>query len=276
MPKKKAESQVSDEALDQAAEQIGEGQEGGQEGGQNLGHEQGQEQQQQSEQQQSEQEQEQGQEEPTDHQTRSALGRKVKNIEDRLNAEMELISGKLDQLMDNNRTSSGDQGGEEEEFIPTTRKELDDYLNQRLQEREQQKTTASQQYNTTYLKTVGTYQNDEDYDAICKELDTNFNVRRSDNAEADAHRNYLEASRAYYRKKIKTSQKENPLKGNQKSDLPLGSGSENERQEEQETPLPKLDDMAVDFIKSTGMSEDSVKKALTGEPPLSLLRGHGG
>ena len=53
----------------------------------------------------------------------------------------------------------------------------------------------------------------------------------------------------------------------------MGGGLGGEEMSEKETVMPKLDADAQAFIRDTGMKEESVKKALTGNAPIHLTRG---
>jgi len=207
------------------------------------------------------------QEKLDEHRERSDLGRKVKELNEKVDSELMSISGKIDQLLETRKAPETDEF-EDERIL--NKKELDEYFNKKLQAEQSARQKADADYNTGYFKTIGQFKNTEeeaDYDAICKELEDNHNIRRSNNAQADARMNWLEASNAYYKRKSGT--KDNPLKG-KGNDLPLGAGSEGALVIEKETPLPKLDSFAEEYIKATGMSEESVKKAMAADLPLSL------
>ena len=213
-----------------------------------------------------EQEKEKLEQKQAEHKARSDLGRKVKAMEDRLDTEMGSLHNKIDQLLNKDTEVETEY---DEDWIPTTRKEMDDYLEMKLQKRDTIQKSNDQKYHRSYQGSVNNYSNENDYNEICKELEANFNVRRSDNGEVDGQLNYLKASKAYYRKKLSKPDKENPLKG-KGNDLPLGAGVEGEKIIEKEEPMPKLDDAAQEYIKKTGMSKESVIKAMKKELPLGM------
>jgi len=204
-----------------------------------------------------------------EHKERSDLGRKVKELNEKIDSEIGSISDKIDQLLEKKETPEMDEFDGERIL---NKKELDDYWDKKMRARESAQKKADADYNTAYFRTIGQYkakEDEADYEAILKEFQANHNVRRSNDPQADARYNYLEASNAYYKKKSGTP--ENPLKG-KGNDLPLGAGSEGEPVVEKETPMPKLDSFAEDYVKATGMSEEAVKKALASDLPLSIAK----
>ena len=156
------------------------------------------------------------------------------------------------------------------EEMPTTKKELDEYFDRRTALQRQK----DQNYSDTYIKTIEKLskgeENPEIHKAIVDEMMENFNVRYSDNATLDAESNYNKAARAYYKKQVNLQDKTNPLKGPGEGTPPLGGGLGGEEMVGKETPMPKLDDAAADYVRRTGMSEEKVKAALTGEMPTGL------
>ena len=213
-----------------------------------------------------EQEKEKLEQEAAEHKEKSELGRKVKAMEDRLDTEMYSLHDKIDQLLTKDTKIEPEY---DEDWVPQTRKEMDEYLEKKLQKRDETQKSNDQKYNKTYMNSIGKYNNEDDYGEICKELEANFNVRSSDNGELDAQLNYLKASKAYYRKKISNPAKETPLKG-KANDLPLGVGSDGEKIIEKEEAMPVLDDAAAEYVRKTGMSEEAVKKAMKRELPLGI------
>lgn len=206
--------------------------------------------------------------EPDDNKIRSELGRKVKSLEESFTS----LNSKLDFLIDRQPDHSQQDNSPEddnEEFFPNTKKEFNEAVDKRVTEIQSQEKKAIENYNDTYIKAIEDFRDNtgEDYEAICDELSKNFNFRHSNNAKMDARLNFLEASNAYYRKKSTT--KENPLHGKD-NDLPLGTGGGDRHIDNHEDNVPKLDDYAADYMRKTGMSEDSVKNAMKRELPPSL------
>ncbi len=82
---------------------------------------------------------------------------------------------------------------------------------------------------------------------------------------SDADRNF---NRALAKVRKSTSPKTN-LKG----DTPKGTGvNVNTQMQEKETPIPKLDKDAQDFVERTGMKKEAIAKALNGETPMRLKK----
>jgi len=201
-----------------------------------------------------------------EHKERSELGRKVKGIESRLDTELFAVNDKLDQLL----AKDVEDPEEDEDEIPRSRKELDDYMDKKFQARERASKDTDTKYNTDYQTAIGQFSEEEDYGEICKELEANFNIRKSDNGDVDGQLNYLKASKSFYKKKASgKDDKTNPLKGKD-NDLPLGTPPGGDEEIDKEEAMPKLDAYAQDYMKKTGMSEESVKKAMKGELPLGM------
>lgn len=156
------------------------------------------------------------------------------------------------------------------EEMPTTKKELDEYFDRRTALQKQK----DQNYSDTYIKTVEKLskgeENPEIHKAIVDEMMANFNFRYSDDATLDAESNYNKAARAYYKKQVSLQDKTSPLTGPGDGTPPLGGGLGGEEMVGKEVPMPKLDDAASDYVRRTGMSEEKVKAALTGEMPTGL------
>lgn len=162
---------------------------------------------------------------------------------------------------------------EDPDFMPTTMAELDKWANQR----DTVRLKADRDYSNAYTVQIDGLAKGEEtkevHDAIVKEMMDNFHVRHSDDGVLDADLNYSKASRSYYKKQLEVKGKTNPLTGPDKDKPPLGGGLDGEEMKEKETPVPKLDADAQAFIRDVGMNDESVKKALTGEAPISLTRG---
>lgn len=210
-----------------------------------------------------------------DQRLESALGRitgmqgKVDSMESRFSG----LDGKLDTILSTvsnpPRTEELDYT-QDADYMPTTQAELDAWYDKRRTA----DIKVDQDYSTGYMSQLGELAKGEEkevHDAIVKEMMDNFNVRHSDNGLMDADLNYSKASRAHFKKQLDLKDKTNPLNGPDKDKPPLGGGLGGEEMIEQpETSMPKLDDAAADFVKSSGMSEEKVRAALKGDTPLSL------
>lgn len=210
-----------------------------------------------------------------EHKERSALGRKVKDLTDKFDG----LDTKLDQLL---AGATKEEPEYDEDFVPTTKKELDEYLkNWRQKEIE-----GEQKYQENYMVSLSKYKEEDDHDEIIKELNENFNFKHSDNGALDAEINYLKASRAYYKKKISGTKPAMPLKG-ESPKAPLGPGSEGEPETETEPVMPELDEDARDFLSrikrqdyldgkkegERGLTDEAIKDAFKEDLPPGLTGG---
>lgn len=189
-----------------------------------------------------------------DHPTK--LGRRVKGLETTLSE----MNQKLDAFF--SRSESRDRetaktvtNDELPEIISTP----DDVVkvNRFMKKKEQE---DQEVYTKNYLnnfKSLGS-RDSELYPEIYDEMIKNFNVRYSDNPQNDARVNYAEAKAAIL------SQKYAPTKPNvrgKKGEIPTDLGIES-RETVTSSESVHLDDMAMDFAKSTGMKEESIREAL--------------
>lgn len=189
---------------------------------------------------------------PEDHPTK--LGRRVSGLETTL-AEM---NQKLDaffsrsEIRDRETTKTD---GELPEIISTPEDVIKVNRFQRKKEQEEQEA-----YSRNYLNTFKSFgsRDPEFYPEIYDEMVKNFNIRYSDDPRNDARVNYAEAKAAILSKKYA------PLKPNvkdKKSEIPTDLGIES-RETSTSSQTVHLDDLAQDFVKSTGMKEESIKEAL--------------
>lgn len=204
-------------------------------------------------------------EEPEDHAERSALGRRVSNMERMLSQEMAELKGMLQKPTEAADTEEYD----EETYL--TAKQVDE----RIERRERRMQETANQYNnayTTQLATLGGNMPETEYTEIINELTANHNVKRSNDPGADATTNFLEAQVAVLQKKVQAGpEKKIPVKGGQVN-APLGGPSDTKNTTTTNT-VPKLDKYAAEFVKKVGMSDDAVREALKGDMPLYLQKG---
>lgn len=201
-----------------------------------------------------------------EHKESSALGRKVKGLEDKFSS----VEDKIDILLDAGTQKIEDTDTDiiDEDFIPTTRKELSQFMDKRDNEKEKE----AKNYDQKYMNTFSKFKEEEDHDDIINELKENFNFKNTNDGALDAEMNYLKASRAFYRKKSVSGKSETPLKG-EKPKGPLGAGSEGERtMDTGSTTIPKLDKFAQDFVDKLGKSEEFVKKAFSADLGTGLTK----
>jgi len=200
------------------------------------------------------------------HKEESALGRvsSLQSDVDGLKNKFTSVEDKIDILLDAGTQKiedpNADIAGLDEEFIPTTRKEF----NQLLDERDKQKESQAKNYDQKYMGEFTKFKEEEDHDEIIKELKENFNFKTTNDGARDAEMNYLKASRAFYRKKsVSGKSLDTPLKG-EKPKGPLGVGSEGEKtMDTGSQALPKLDKHAQDFVDRLGKSDEFVKMAMS-------------
>jgi len=157
---------------------------------------------------------------------------------------------------------------------PSSMEELDALISTRINSAKKSDVKAVKDYEEGFLNTITDMQSDapqEDKEGIEKELWDNFNVRHTDNAPADAAKNYAKASRAYYQKKTaQPLEKVNPLKG-EAPVAPLG-GATTQTVVPRVAPSVQLDQAAQDFVNYAGMDDEKVAETL-GKPMPSYLGG---
>ena len=189
---------------------------------------------------------------PEDHPTK--LGRRVKGLETTL-AEM---NQKLDAFLSRSEAHDKEPVKENEDLPEIVSTPEDVFkVNRFLKKKEQEEQKI---YSSNYLnifRSLGS-RDQELYAEIYDEMIKNFNVRYSDDPQADARINYAEAKAALLSRKFA------PLKPNvkgKKSGIPTDLGVES-REEPSSTEAIHLDDLAKDFVKSTGMKEESIRESL--------------
>lgn len=206
----------------------------------------------------------------------SALGR-ISGIQSKVDgqdAKFSSLDEKLDTIIQTMATPRTETTAETDytqdpDYMPTTQGELDVWYDKRRTS----EVKADRLYSNAYVDQVAVLAKGEDkevHEAIVKEMKDNFHVRHSNDGFIDADLNYSKASRSYFKKQLEVK-KTNPLTGPDGEKPPLGGGLDGEEMKEKETPVPKLDADAQAFIQDVGMKEESVKKALTGDAPLSLF-----
>jgi len=222
-------------------------------------------------------------EEPTEHGERSKMGRRIKRTEDMLDR----ILTKLDSINypTDRDTRRGREAVVEEEFsggIPTPEEVRKiSRADRRQEEREIQEEQG--RYEQGYISTLNKIRpknldvkeeaeiHEATLDLMEKEWKL-FGLRRSDYPNLDAELNYSKAKAAILSRKMASPK---PIKPNVKGERPVvstnlsvSSGSESQPS----TGLPPLDEFAADFVKRTGMKEESVREALKGETPINLAK----
>jgi len=192
--------------------------------------------------------------EPDDNKERSELGRKVKALSE----SYEEVNAKLDAILELQSKPPVAEPDEDvdSDWVPTTKRELDEYFEKKIAAREAARMTTEKQYNDAYMNTIAAYKDHDDYEEICAKLDKDFNIRHSNDGKMDAEMNFLKAANAHYREKIHG--KTNPLEKNKGEKLPLGAGGSDETLDKDEAVMPKLDKDAMAYIEATGKTAEEV------------------
>ena len=244
--------------------------------------------------------------EPEDHGDRSKLGRRVSEMEKRMEGSLaeikELLSRREEQQQQapwqdpymaqwqygnqQNPYQPPSQAAEEDEdFVDiTSRAQLDKEVARYLQRKEAEDRTRGQQYERQYapafvreMQTNG-ITDAKEQEAVWNVMVQNFNVRYSDNAAHDAQINFLKAQNELLKQQATADKqpkpKESPLKGGQPT-APLGVSQTAKEAPAKEPEMPDLDPWALKFVQRTGMDKKAVSEALGGATPDRLRRkGH--
>lgn len=187
-----------------------------------------------------------------EHKTSSRLGRKVKNLEDRL---AEAISN-LEKSPEPKEELDFD-----DENASVSLKDVRTIIAKAKKDEEDTKVA----YNNTYLQTAISLSESEEEEfanTVLDEMDANFNTLYSNDPARDAETNYLKAQNAVLRKS-QNKGKDNPLKG-KKPKAALGvTGGDNNTQST--FKMPVLDEHAQDLIKHSDFTEQDIRDALEGK-----------
>lgn len=203
-------------------------------------------------------------EEPEDNTIRSNLGRKVKALDDQI-ADINNKFSRIEELL-----SKRAEPIEEDDDTPyLTVKQY-----QKIKKEEEQAVT---QYNSDYIRAevdVGLELEvtEKEHEEILKEVRENYFQKHSNDAKADAAKNYMKAYTAILKRKANGG-KPNPLKGNPPSG-PLGGLDPSKGGEPTEKTV-KLDPHAAEFIKKMGLDDKWASNALEGELPTHLMGNKG-
>ena len=208
--------------------------------------------------------------EPTDHGDRSQLGRKVGD----LSRTVESVLERLDRIAREQERKLQEIPSYEydpDEEIPMTRGELEKLL----EERERRKTLIAQQDLTRYEKgymeqfsTLAEKLQPEEAKAVEDTMMTKYNVRYSDDPYKDAELNFFKARTAVLENRPPAKPKPTL-----RESAPTGGASATTSSSRSAATV-KLDPLAAEFVKKTGMKPEDVAKALEGEMPLNLVQGN--
>ena len=187
---------------------------------------------------------------------RSALGRKFKNLESRMDQMLGLMETRQQQ-------STPPHKEEEEIDIITSRSDVESVI----EARERKKKEEQEKYESGYLRHIGkmgaSAEDPDWYDLVMEEMMTNANFRKrySNDPSNDAELNYTKAENSLLRKA--KGKKEPNVKG-ESPRSPLG-GEMGGRASETVIKMPKLDAAAqdyVDYLRKEGKSEEDIAKML--------------
>lgn len=206
----------------------------------------------------------------TDHQFRSRLGRRVSDIESKIDSFMSEMRSTMQGLnkipAQPDKTVSG-----EEQYVSTA-----DDVRRVLTSMEQEKKESQGKYDRDYIGTLvrlGTEEGltDQELGRVENLLVTSFNKTYSEHKDpsSDAERNFLKAMRVLDKEKIGQPDRKVNLKG----DEPKGTGiNQQPKQIDREAPVIKLSKYAQEFVDYHHMTDDKVRKAMDGSMPGGLVR----
>lgn len=221
-------------------------------------------------------------EEPEDNRERSQLGRRVKAMEDTVYE----LRGLIEQFVRGQQNQGRRQAPPEEEDFDDGYEEEDSGgrdevvrksdLPKLFQQWEEAKTSGQRKYEQGYIQSREKWAselklNPKQHDMVKQVMDEHFNVRYSNDPVRDSKENYLKAYSYILSGQLKKQR--NPLAKNETEEQPPPGGASGSNSDFRAGEELQLDDAAAEFIKKTGMKEDSVKKALTGNMPTYLMRG---
>ncbi len=218
-------------------------------------------------------------EEPTDHGERSRMGRRIKRTEDMLDR----ILTKLDSINypTDRDTRRGREPivGEEVPEVVSTPEDVERVINARDRKIQEEQGRYEQGYISTLNKirpkNLDVKEETEIHEATLDLMEKEwkvFGLRRSDYPNLDAELNYSKAKAAILSRKMASPK---PIKPNVKGERPVVSTNlsvSTSTETSTSTGLPPLDEFAADFVKRTGMKEESVREALKGETPINLAK----
>ena len=206
----------------------------------------------------------------------SKLGRKIKKLEESIST----IADSIKALAEANKTKAkADEGNGDTEYVATAEDAKRIYKRVKQEEREEVK-KASKVFAEKYTE-FGQSLIDEDEDLDEEDRKTvwdmmtapkaPFNLRRGDpddpnswDPSRDAELNYARAKASLFSKKGKRPVNRGERTGSA-GDLSVSSRSSDTGPQDLE-----LDEFAKDFVKRTGMKDESVKSALKGDTPAHL------
>lgn len=208
--------------------------------------------------------------EEEDHSEKSRLGRKVKRMEEQFSSVLERFDDFMSQ-----RGSIPPQPSPPADELPEFIQTPED-VERVVSARERKIEIAQQVYSGNYIKQLRGLGNvnTEIHDDILNEMSVNpnFNARHTGNPIVDARLNYAEAKASVLAKKTAGTRPNIPIGGGSPT-APTGISATSRNAVTPTSELPELSEASKEFIRRTGMSEEDVKAALTGNAPLSIMGG---
>jgi hypothetical protein len=193
-----------------------------------------------------------------DQKERSALGRKVKRLEDSIDEIKNLI-------LESRKAPTQET---REDDIPEYDRQT--YLRLRKEEAD-----ADRKYQQVYLSNLKNIADPENHEEIMEEMIKNFNIRRGDINDPRSWRPDLDSEINYTNAKMAVlSRRLGKVKPNVRSERPASSTniSTASHSDRSATSEIELDDVAKEFVRKIGMKEESIKNALKGEAPIHLRK----
>jgi len=218
--------------------------------------------------------------EPDDHGERSALGRRVGEIDRTVNARMDQMMERMDSFLQGVQTMQTPQqpaapAYDPNEEIPMNMGELNTLLDARDQRRQQEHEQDTTRYESGYREQFTELVkglDPEEGKKVEDEMLANFNVRHSNDPTLDAERNFLRAENVVLRNRPP----EKP-KVNLRESTPKGGASATTTATKTAATVTLDADAAglvADMKAKHGWTDEDTKNALEGEMPLNLVQGN--
>lgn len=217
--------------------------------------------------------------EQLDNADKSRIGRRLSKFEQRFNETL----NRLDEFMRNSQPNPVLQPPvfqQSQVFQQPTQEEIPEYvttpaeLEKYLQYRERVSAQADVAYQGNYRANLQVLSrlNPDISQEVIDEMMAHFNVRHTGNPVVDSNLNFANAKASVLSKRLAQA-KTAPEPGAFRSETGQATAvSSTTRVQPPKQDIPKLDEFAQDFIRRTGMSDESVKAALTGDTPVQFGR----
>ncbi len=206
----------------------------------------------------------------TDHQFRSRLGRRVSDIESKIDSFMSEMRGAMQGL--NKGTVQPDNAVTgNEQYVSTA-----DDVRRVITSLEQEKKESQGKYERAYVSTVlrlGTEEGltDQDYSRLETLLSTSFNKTYSEHQDptGDAERNFLKAMRILDKERTEQPEKRVNLRGDEPKGVAINT---NPKQIDKDVKPVKLSKYAQEFVDYHHIPEEKVRKWQEGSLSGGLVK----